>query len=397
MSAIHRSLRRLFIPGLLLVALGCSREQPLAEAPPPEVIVAHPVKDLISDSDVYTGTVQAKDSVEVRARVRGHILKVLFKEGDEIDRGAELFEIDSEPFKADLKQAEGQLTTLQARLKVSEQNLTMYETLLKKDATSKEEYNKAVSAVGEALGAIDSTKGKIMDAQLNIGYCKINAPIAGRVGESLLSKGDLVNSSGADSLLTTIVAVNPMYVSFYVNEKAYRKYRRLLLEEVKKDPNASKGAELKIPVEMAVSGEDFSSDSFKGYVDFVDNRVDPATGSIKVRARFENPKGPDGRRPLTAGSFARVKVTLAEKTPAILVTDRAILTDQSLKYVFVVDKAKKVERVEVTAAERKQEDGLRAVKGLKGDEWVIVDGVNRARPGITVNPTEKDMPRLKQK
>ena len=140
-----------------------------------------------------------------------------------------------------------------------------------------------------------------------------------------------------------------------------------------------------------------SSFAYKGFVDFVDNRVDPGTSSIKVRAKFDNPKGPDGRRPLTAGMFARVRGAVAEPYPAILVADRAILTDQSLKYVLVVNRAKNnvVERVDIIAANRVQEDGRRVVEaGLKGDEWIIVEGVNRARPGVVVNPGEpKPMPR----
>jgi RND family efflux transporter MFP subunit len=185
-----------------------------------------------------------------------------------------------------------------------------------------------------------------------------------------------------------------MYFYFNVNQGAYQRYREQLLEKAKKDPSVAEGGKPRIPVELVVSGD--NRNRFKGVVDFVDNRVDPGTSSIKVRARFDNPKGPDGRRPLTAGSFGRVRVTLAEPTPALLLADGAILTDQSLKYVLVVNKSKNnvVERVDVSASDRLQESGLRAVEaGLKGDEWVIVDGVNRARPGVTVSPTEGKMPR----
>jgi multidrug efflux pump subunit AcrA (membrane-fusion protein) len=166
----------------------------------------------------------------------------------------------------------------------------------------------------------------------------------------------------------------------------------MLLEKAKKNP-PKEDEPLKIPVEMAVAGEE--AYRFKGEVDFVDNRVNPATGSIKVRAKFDNPKEADGRRNLTAGLFARVRVTLAEREPKILVADRAILTDQSLRYVLVVNKEKsnKVERVDVRVSDRVQEDGRRAVEGLTGAEWIIVEGVNRARPGVVVNPTEGKMPR----
>jgi len=399
MNVPNLFLRLTFVFGVAAMLPGCSREPPLAPTPPLEVVVSQPLPtgakpELIADWDIYTGNVEAKDSVEVRARVRGHIKKMLFEEGKEIAAGTELFLIDSEPFQADLKQARGQLTAFEAKLKLAEEKIGFYKPLADKGTVSKEELLKVIADKDGALGNIATAKAKILDAELNIGYCKITTPIAGKVGEALLSEGDLVNASGADSLLTTVVAVDPMYVTFYVNERAYQRYRKLLAERAAKDPAAAKAGKLKIPVQLAVAGnENFP---FEGYVDFVDNRVDPSTGSIKVRAKFENPKGPDGRRPLTVGLFARVRVTLAELAPAILLADRAILTDQSLKYVLVVNKAKNnvVERVDITASDRLQEDGRRAVEaGLKGDEWVIVEGVNRAQPGVTVNPTEGKMPR----
>ena len=316
-----------------------------------------------------------------------------FTAGEEIAAGTELFLIDSDPFEADLKQAKGQLSTWEAKLKLADEKIAFYKPLADKGSVSKEELLQVTADKGEAIGNIDVARGKILNAELNIGYCNVTSPIAGRVGEALIKKGNLVNSSGVDSLLTTVEGVDPMYVYFYVNERAFQNYRRILLEKAAKDPASAKD-KLIIPVEMAVASE--TRFGYKGFVDFVDNRVDPGTSAIKVRAKFDNPKGPDGRRPLTAGLFARVRVAIDEPRPAILVADRAILTDQSLKYVLVVNKAKNnvVERVDVLASNRLQEDGRRAVEaGLKGDEWVIVEGVNRARPGITVNPTEGKMPR----
>jgi RND family efflux transporter MFP subunit len=385
--------------GVAVALLGCSRETPLNPTEPLDVVVAQPQPpgakpDLITDWDVYTGNVEAKDSVEIRARVRGHIKKILFTEGKEISAGEELFLIDSEPFQADLKQAKGQLATWEAELKLADEKIAFYKPLAEKNTISKEELLKVFADKSKAQGEIDKAKGKILEAELNISYCQINSPIAGKVGEALLSTGDLVNASGAESLLTTVVAVDPMYVNFYVNERAYQRYRKQLAERIEKNPALAKEGDAKIPVELSVEGEpDFP---FKGYVDFVDNRVIASTGSVKVRARFENPKGPSGLRALTSGLFARVRVTITDPYPAILVADRAILSDQSLKYVLIVDKAdgNKVKRVDVVASSRLQEDGRRAIEaGLKGDEWVIVEGVNRARPGVTVAPTEGKMPR----
>ena len=389
----------LFRLGILLAvlataALGCNREPALVEPPPFEVMISQPVSEKIADWDLYTGTLDAKESVDIRSRVRGHIKEVRFQEGEEIAAGADLFIIDSTPFEADLKQAKGQLATWEAKLKFADEKMPAYKKLAETGAGSKEEYLKVITDKSEAIGGIDVSRGKIIAAELNIGFCKITAPISGRVGEAMLTTGNLVNSSGADSLLTTIVGVDPIYVNFYVNERAYENYRKLLRQIAEKDPAAPKGTKLKIPVEMSIDSD--GRFPYKGFVDFVDNRVDSATGSIKVRAKFDNPVGADGRRPLTVGKFARLRITLADPYQATLVADRAILSDQSLKYVLVVNKEKNntVERVDILAANRVQEDGLRVIQsGLNGKEWIIVEGVNRARPGATVKPTETAMPR----
>jgi RND family efflux transporter MFP subunit len=386
------SCRWLALVTMTLMAAGCSNEPPLAKAPPVEVVISQPVQEKIADWDTFTGTIDAKESVEIRARVRGEIKDVLFKEGDEIDAGKTLFVIDDNPFLADLKQAKGQLLTWEAKLKAAEEKVAIYKPLAEKGTVSKEELIQALGAKGEAIGGIDSTKGKIMEAELNIGFCKITSPIAGKVGQALLTKGNLVNSGTTDSMLTSVVSVDPMYFYFYVNERALLNYQKLLREQAAKKGGPPE--KLVIPVEMALINE--TGFPHKGIVDFVDNRVDPATGSIKVRARFDNPKGADGKRLLTAGLFARVRVVVSDPYPAILVSDRAILPDQSLKYVLAVNKAKDnvVERIDIDPANRVQDDGLRVVKaGLKGDEWIIVEGVNRARPGVSVAPKEGPMPK----
>jgi multidrug efflux system membrane fusion protein len=337
---------------------------------------------------MWPRTVEAKESVEVRSRVRGHILASAFKEGDEIEADKDLFTIDAGPYEAALEKAKGLLKTSESELKLAEEKIKLYSPLVEKGTVSKEDLLKAFADKGKAIGGIGSAKGEIMDAELNIGYCKIKSPIAGRVGEALLSKGDLVNASGADSLLTTIIAVDPMYVYFNVNETKYQEYREIL----RKDPAYAKADKPKIPVKLFVSGR---VEPYEGIIDFVDSRVGSATGSIKVRAKFDNPiEG--GLRRLTAGLFARVRISIEKRRPALLVADRAILTDQNLKYVLTVNRKKnEVDRVDISVSERLEEDGRREVlKGLTGDEWIIVDGINRVRPGVTVAPKEEPMPRL---
>ncbi len=391
MNANHPSIKSLVVLGITSIIFGCNQDVAVTPPPPVEVIISQPVSEPISDMDVFTGTVSAKDSVEIRARVRGQIKDVLFKEGDEIEEGKLLFVIDDDPFQADLKQAQGQLTTWDAKFKAAEEKISIYKPLAEKGTVAKEELIQAFAAKGDAIGGIDTAKGKIMEADINIKFCKVHAPIAGKIGQAMLTKGNLVNATGQDSLLTTIVSVDPLYVYFYVNERALLDYQQLREKQFARDKKEQK---LELPVAMALSNE--AGYPHQGVVDFVDNKVDPGTGSIKVRARFNNPKGPNGRRPLVPGLFAKVRVAVSEPRPAVLIAERAMLSDQSLKYVLVVNKAKNnaVERVDITPSNRPQPSGLVAVEaGLKGDEWVIVEGNNRARPGATVKATEGKMPR----
>jgi RND family efflux transporter MFP subunit len=380
----------------LVVAItiaGCNHGPALTPPPPLEVVISQPItKEAIEDWDVYTGKVEAKDPVDMRARVRGEILDVTFTEGEEIPAGKLLFVIDDAPFQASLSKAKGQLAKAEANLKLAEEKLAIYKPLAEKGTVAKEELVQAFGNKGIAIGDIGTAKGEIQDAETNIKYCKIISPIAGKVGQAMITKGNIVNSDAKQNLLTTIIPVDPLYVSFYVNERAllnYQEYMRKRYAKEKKDEKA------KIPVEMALQTD--SGFPFKGVVDFVDNKVDENTGTFKVRAKFDNPKGPDGSRPLIPGLFARVRVAIGDAYKPILIANRAILSDQSMKYVLVVDKEKKneVKRVDILPSPRVQPNGLVPIdSGLKGDEWIIVEGVNRARPGAVVNPKEQPMPRL---
>jgi multidrug efflux system membrane fusion protein len=393
MRRIDNISRCVFAVALATTPLACNRE--VAVKPPPlvDVVISKPItNETISDWDTYTGTVEAKESVNITARVRGEIKQVLFTEGDEIKEKTLLFMIDDDPFQADLKQAKGQLATWNAKLKAAEEKIAIYKPLADKGTIAKEELIQAFAAKGEAIGGKETSQGKIMEAENNIKYCKIQAPITGKVGQALLTKGNIVNATAQENLLTTIVSVDPLYVYFYVNERALLNYQAYMHRRFEKDKKENKA---QIPVEMALTVD--NGFPHKGVVDFVDNKVDKNTGTYKVRARFDNPKGADGQRTLTAGLFARVRVAVGDPYTPILIADRAILTDQSLKYVLVLNKEKNnlVERMDIEASERLLSSGLRAVEsGLKGDEWIIVEGVNRARPGATVVPKDTiPMPR----
>ncbi len=392
MNPTNRHLGAIVLLAISLFPVGCNLEPKLSKPPPLEVVVSQPItKEKVDNWDIYTGTVEAKESVDIRARVRGEIKQVRFVEGEEIPDNQLLFEIDDDPFQADLKQAKGQLVTWEAKLKAADEKITIYKPLAEKGTIAKEELVQAFGAKGEALGGIDTARGKIMESEINIKYCKIHSPIAGRVGQALRTKGNIANPGSGEELLTTVISVDPLYVNFYINERALLTYQAFLSKQFKKDGKSGKPV---IPVELALAIDtDFPH---KGIVDFVDNKVDKNTGTYKVRARFDNPKGPDGRRRLTAGLFARIRLAISESYTPIQIADRAILSDQSLKYVLAVNKEKDnvVERIDLVPAERLQPTGLRAIEsGLKGDEWIIVEGVNRARPGATVTPKDAPMPR----
>ncbi len=210
MSETNLSVRILFLLGLATVALGCNRETPLVQPPPVEVVISQPVSEKIADWDTYTGTVESKESVDIRSRVHGEIKEVLFTEGEELPAKKLLFVIDDDPFQADLKQAKGQLATWKAKLEAAEEKIKIYKPLAEKGTISKDELVQAFADKGEAIGGIDTANGKIMEAELNIRYCKIQSPIAGKVGQALLTKGNIANAGGQDNLLTTVVAVDPI-------------------------------------------------------------------------------------------------------------------------------------------------------------------------------------------
>ena len=390
---MKRLITALFLIAIATVILGCNRDAGLTPPPPVEVIVCNPVKEKIEDWDTYTGTVDAKAPVQIRAnpRVQAEIKQVLFTEGEEIEADKLLFLIDDAQFQADLTVAKGQLTTSKADLKKAEETIAIYEPLAKSGTVAKEELVKAVGAKGQALGSVGVASGKIAEAENNIKYCKVQSSVAGKIGLALLTKGNIVNAGGTDSLLATIVPVDPLYVYFNVNQQALLTYQAFMLKKFEKDKQAA--GKVEIPVKMSVEGG--TTFPFNGVIDFLDNQLDKNTGTVKVRARFDNPKGADGRRKLSPGMFARIRVAIGDAYTPILISDRAILPDQSLKYVLVVNKAKenKVERKDIVVSNRLQPDGLRAVEGLNGDEWVIVEGVNRVRPGVAANPTEGKMPR----
>jgi membrane fusion protein, multidrug efflux system len=368
-----------FIPGaamVLLAACGCERKQIEVEPlPPPAVTISQPIEREISDEIEFTGHTDAIKSVEIRARVSGFIDQVGFEDGAMVKEGDLLFQIDPRPFDAEVAHDEASLAVAIARAKRAAADMARAEKLIKGKTITQEDYDKAIADQAESSAAVKQVEASLTNAKLNREFSTVTAPISGRVSRAMITKGNLVNSSaGSATQLTTIVPLDPIYAYFDVDEPTLLHYSR----------NGRNESRPKIPLEMQLADE--AGFPHQGAVDFIDNKVDPATGTIKVRGAFPNA---DGK--IVPGMFVRVRIRSAEKRPGLLVTDRAIGIDQGRKYLLVVTDDNKADYREVVAGPLI--DGLRVIeKGLKSGEWVIVNGLQRARPGNPVNAEKAPMP-----
>ncbi|MHB1422386.1 MAG: efflux RND transporter periplasmic adaptor subunit [Gemmataceae bacterium] len=380
----RRCVLGLIFLSLLAALTGCGPHGPtIAELPPPAVTVSRPVVRAVVDHDEYEGRIAAVKTNDIRARVRGELVKVLFKDGQLVKAGDPLFEIDPRPYQAALDAATAQKAAADAAYELAQTELERTASLVRSNAAGREELD--VRKAKRATTKADRLKAdaEIYKAQLDLNFCKIAAPIGGRISRPLVTEGNLVNVGGGETLLTTIVSIDPVYVYFNVDERALLRYRR----EYGK-ANIPQGEdeikELKIPVFVAIEGDaDFSQ---KGILDFVENRVNRSTGTIPVRGVLENAK-----QLMDDGMRARVRVPVSDPYTALLINERAIGTDQGIKYLYVVNADNIVERRDIQPD--RSFDGLTAIKsGLKATEWVIVNGIQRAREGTKVHPKQAPMP-----
>ncbi len=315
--------------------------------------------------------------VEVRARVSGYLQSIHFTDGAEVKKGDLLFVIDPRPYQAELDRSEADLNQAQTRLELAVNELGRAERLLKSKAISEEEADSRSKGKREAEAAIQSARASLEMARLNMEYTHVAAPISGRIGRKLITEGNLVNGSqGQSTLLTTIVSQDPMYCYFDADEHSILKYQQMARE--------GKGESIrdgKVVCELELANE--TGFPHKGVLDFVDNRVDPATGTLRVRGVFPNP-APD--RLLQAGYFARVRVPGSGRYTALLLPDAAIGTDQGQKYVYAVNDQDIVEYKLVKLGP--VIDGLRVIReGVQSTNWVMVNGLMSVRPGAKVIPT----------
>ena len=362
---------------LLAVTLsGCGDKPPqqAASAPPP-VTVAQPTRRTITDWDEFTGRFEAVEEVQVRARVGGFVTNVEFRDGAFVNTGDLLYIIDSRPFEAVAEQADGQLSDARAKAELAKRELDRALALNQTQAVSDSIVDQRRQTLQAAKAAEMQAEGALKAAQLNIEFTHVVAPIGGRVSRHLVSVGNLVqgSDSGGATLLTSIVSLDPIYIYFDMDEATYLKYNRLYFEG--KRPSSRENPN---PVQVTLTGE--TRPSHDGKVDFLDNRLDISTGTLRGRAVI-----PNKDFSILPGQFGRVRLIASAPYEALLWPDTAIATDQSRKIVFVVKDDDAVEAKPVVLGPL--DEGLRVIReGLKPEDRVIVDGIQRARVGAKVSP-----------
>jgi RND family efflux transporter MFP subunit len=386
-----RSSRWFLLLGLLLFLLSASwfvfgpvwsranKAQQAPAASPPKVTISRPVVREIIEWDEYTGRLEATESVEVRARVNGYLQSIHFKDGAIVKKGDLLFVIDPRPYQAELDRVTAELQLAQARLELAKSDYARAQKLLQFRAISQEEADTRAATERQAQESVEAGRAAVKAAKLNVEFTRVTAPITGRISRKLVTEGNLINGGTAEAtLLTTIVSMDPIYVYFEADERSYLKYARL-----SRNGKGSSSREARNPVYLALADE--KGFPRKGYLDFVDNRLDPRTGTMTGRAVFSNPD-----LALTPGLFARVRLQGSTPYEAVLVPDEAVGSDQAQKFVFVMNGDNTVEYRMVQLGPLIH--GFRVIRdGLEPNDWFIANGVQRAKTGLKVSPEKHDI------
>ena len=347
--------------------------------PTPVVTVAKPVAKKLTEWDEFTGRLSAVASVEVRARVSGYLLSTHFKEGTEVKEGELLFAIDPRIYEADLARATAERNRVQSTLEQATAEAGRAEKLVETKAISAEEADAKVKTRNSAQAALAAAQASVDAAKLQVEFTKVTAPISGRVGRKWVTEGNLITGgpNGA-TVLTTIVALDPIYCYFDVDERSALKYR-----ELAKQGKRESALYHQIPAEMGLANQDGFPHA--GKVDFVDTELSATTGSIKARAVFENKD-----RLMSPGFFGHVRIPGSGEYEALLVRDMALGSDQGRQFVYVVGADGKATQRTVTAGP--MEGGLRIIRsGLKAEDLVVVNGLMAIRPGTVVKTEETQM------
>ncbi len=376
--AIFGTIGGLVALGALVVAFGAGGQDPGAGAggapPPPAVSVAPVLERAVRPWDEFTGRVAAVESVELRPRVSGYVEKVVFAEGQEVRKGDLLFVIDARGYRAEFERTTAELARARSEAQLARSQDARAQALLEAKAASREESDARHAAVAQTLAAVRAAEAAVARARLDLGFTEVRSPISGRAGRALVTVGNLAQADA--TVLTTVVSLDPMYVYFEGDEQAYLRNLELA--------RGGARAAVRLAVRVGLANEDGFPHA--GVLDFIDNQVDPGTGTIRARAVVPNP---DHR--LTPGLFARVQLQGSAEFAALLIDDKAVLTDQDRKYVYVLGPGNTAVRKDVVLG--RSVDGMRVVaSGLAAGDRVIVNGVQKVFfAGMPVAPQAVEM------
>jgi len=378
------------VAAILLMAwmfTACDQRNEYVEPPPPKVTVAKPLQQEVIDYLVFTGTTRAFEVVEVRARVAGFLRRMEFTPGTKVEKGDLLFVIDPREYQAELNAARAELGSAEAKLKRAQAEFTRAEKLFKQKAGAEKNVVKWRGERDMAKAAVARAKAKVEQAGLDLSYTKVTAPITGRVSRNLVDLGNLVGE-GEPTLLTKVTRNDLMYAYFNLNERdllmVMSMYRKTVEEKgLNSDKNPS--IEADIPLFLGLANEE--GYPHKGTLDYAESGVDTGTGTLQLRGVFPNP---GSERVLVPGLFTRLRMPFDKRKNALLVTERAIGADQGGRYLLAVNSENVVEKRPIRMG--RLVDGLRVmVEGVQPGEWVVVNGLQRARPGAKVDPEQTDM------
>lgn len=373
-SDLQRLTFLLLFPIAVVFAGGCEKKNQYAAPPPPSVTVAKPIQKDVTDFLEFTGTTQAVASVDIRARVQGFLQSVHFKDGAVVKKGDLLYIIDPATYQASADKAEGDLAARKAQFDRAEVEYQRNLRLIKENATSERDLNNSKASRDTAKADVAVATANLENAKINLGYTTIRAPMDGKIGRSQVDVGNLVGA-GEYTLLTTIKKYNPIYAYFTLNEHDLLAVMKMSRRESNKTPETEH-----VPVFLGLAND--TGYPHEGELDFADLGVDQSTGTILLRGVFKNPYP----HPIIPGLFVRLRVPLGIHSNALLVSERAIGTSQQGKYVLVVNEENTVEARPVQLGAL--DGGFREiVQGLKADDRVIINGMQRARPGSKVDPT----------
>jgi len=366
------------ITGVLGCVSACTKSA-TPTASPPEVSVAQVIQKRVKDWDEFTGRLQAVETVEIRPRVSGYIDRVAFTEGSQVKLGDLLFVIDPRPYKAEYDRAAADVKRFKTALELARIEMARVQRLRDSGAVSEEELDERKSSVAQGEANVAGSQAALETASLNLNFTQVTSPIAGRVSRAEVTRGNLVTGgSNGGTLLTSVVSMDPIYLYFDGDEQAYLRYTKMA-----RSGERPSSRDARNPVQVGLADEEGFPHA--GTVDFVDNQLNPQTGTIRARAVLQNKDGQ-----FTPGMFARVQLLGSGEYMAILIEDRAVNTDQNQKYVLLLGANNQIEYRKVKLG--RVINGLRVVhEGLKPGDVIVVNGAQRVHPGITVTPQRVTM------